>query len=78
LWLDVFYLSVDSFLQGFEIAPLSCPPYWHHAWGVQSVDGEDGAGFTAMESRFASDGLQATDDSDDILVSMAREVFTEN
>ena len=31
----------------------------------------------AMEGKFASDGLQAIDDGDDILVAMARELVTE-
>jgi hypothetical protein len=31
----------------------------------------------AMEGKFASDGLQAIDDGDDILMAMARELVTE-
>ena len=32
----------------------------------------------AMEGKFASDGLQAIDEGDDILMAMARELVTEN
>jgi hypothetical protein len=67
-WRHAYQVAGCGRYQGSVVNPDSgCPVYL----------GTEGERLLAMEGKFATDGLQAIDEGDDILMAMARELVTE-